>query len=156
MENNKREMMVCQCESLDHQVSFWYDEEDGLLYCEPHLTTHRNFIQRLWFGLKYAFGYKSRYGAWDSTMFKDEDLNKLITHLNINKGDISGGHEKLISEQQLKLSECESTNKNTKKIKKQLHLKFYAIGEPLNDNILKFNKEQIRWCFEVMELINKL
>ena len=36
--------MICECRSLEHQVIFWYDDEDGDLYCEPHLTTHRNFL----------------------------------------------------------------------------------------------------------------
>lgn len=76
-----RQTMICDCHSLEHQVIFWFDEEDGFLYCEPHLTTHRGFFQRLLYGLKYAFGYKSRYGAWDSTIFKEKDLKKLRNYL---------------------------------------------------------------------------
>jgi len=38
----------------------------------------------LWYGLKYAFGYRSRYGAWDEMMFKPEDLLKLREHLDIH------------------------------------------------------------------------
>lgn len=74
--------MICECNSLEHQVIFWYDEEDKILYCEPHLTTHKNFFKRLWHSLKYIFGYKSKYGSWDSTLFKDEDLKKLKKHLD--------------------------------------------------------------------------
>jgi len=77
-----QQVMICECNSLEHQVIFWYDEEDGYLYCEPHLTTHKNFIVRLWRGLKYAFGYKSRFGDWDSTIFKKDDLEKLRTYLD--------------------------------------------------------------------------
>lgn len=82
MEDLKREVMICACHSLEHQVVFWYDEEDDELHCEPHLSTNRGFFKRLWYGLKYAFGYKSRFGAWDSILFKEEDLTKLRTHLN--------------------------------------------------------------------------
>ncbi|MFW6281297.1 MAG: hypothetical protein ACOC1O_00705 [bacterium] len=82
MKNNdimelERKIMICKCESPEHQVLIWYDEEDGDFYCEPHLTTHRNFFQRLWYGLKYAFGYKSKYGSWDEMIFKEEDLKEL-------------------------------------------------------------------------------
>ena len=77
-----REIFICDCYSLEHQVIFWYDDEDSSLYCQPHLTTHRNFFKRLWRGLKYAFGYKSRFGDWDSVIFKDEDLNRLRNYLN--------------------------------------------------------------------------
>ena len=58
-----RIVMICDCHSLEHQVR--YDEEDGDLYCEPHLTTHRNFFKRLWIEL---IGYKSRFGDWDSNI----------------------------------------------------------------------------------------
>lgn len=78
----ERIIMICECHSPDHQLTFWYDEEYDELYCEPHLTTHRGFFKRLWFGLKYAFGYKSRYGDWDSTIFKKEDLKKLKKYLD--------------------------------------------------------------------------
>lgn len=78
----KREVMICECNSIEHNVIFWYDDEYRELYCEPHLTTHRNFFKRLWHGLKYAFGYKSRFGDWDSTVFKEDDLIKLKDKLN--------------------------------------------------------------------------
>lgn len=78
----ERIVMICECHSLEHQVIFWYDEEDSELYCEPHLTTHRNFFKRLWRGLKYTFGYKSRFGDFDSTIFKKEDLKKLRAYLD--------------------------------------------------------------------------
>ena len=82
----ERQIMICECNSLEHQVIFWHDEEDGDLYCEPHLATHRNFFKRLCHGLMYTFGYKSRFGDWDSTIFKKEDLNKLRAYLDkINK-----------------------------------------------------------------------
>lgn len=80
----ERLTFICECHSLEHQVSFWYDEEDDTLYCEPHLSTGRNFWKRLWFGIKYAFGYKSRYGAFDEMIFKEEDLDKLYNYLSKN------------------------------------------------------------------------
>ncbi len=43
------------------------------------MIDYKNLIGR---GLKYAFGYKSRFGDWDSTIFKKEDLKKLRTYLD--------------------------------------------------------------------------
>jgi hypothetical protein len=77
----ERQIMICECHSLEHQVTFWYDEEDNVLHTEIHLTTHKNFLKRLWYGLKYTFGYRSRYGSWDDMIFKPEDLLKLNRHL---------------------------------------------------------------------------
>lgn len=76
LSNLDREIFVCTCHSLEHQFTFNYDPEIGL-YCEPHLSTSNNFIKRLIIGIKYIFGYKSKYGAWDEFIFKKEDLNKL-------------------------------------------------------------------------------
>lgn len=73
--------LICECGSHEHQVSFWYDEDDNQLYCEPHLVTHKGFFKRIWIGLKYAFGYKSRFGEWDCTIFSPDDLDKLDKYL---------------------------------------------------------------------------
>ena len=93
----EREVFICECNSLEHQIIFWYDEEDNMLYCEPHLTTHRNFIKRLWYGLKYAFGYKSRFGDWDSSIFKPEDLDRLRNCLDKINTDCSFSHKSVES-----------------------------------------------------------
>ena len=83
--NNKlpeRETFICNCHSLEHQYHFWWDEEANLLYAEPHLITHRNFFKRLWVGIKYAFGYKSKYGEFDEMIFKPKDADQLRRFLN--------------------------------------------------------------------------
>ena len=78
----KREIYICKCNSIEHQASFWYDKEDNEVSIEVHLTTHKSFLKRLWVGVKYAFGYKSKYGEWDTMILKNEDLNKLKKNLN--------------------------------------------------------------------------
>ena len=76
-----REMFVCSCASLEHQMMFWYDEEEKILYTEVHLVTVHGFFRRLWYGLKYAFGYKCRFGAWDEFLFDRESEQKLYNYL---------------------------------------------------------------------------
>ena len=76
-----KEIFVCSCGSLEHHMMFWYDEEEKLLYTEVHLRTWHNFFRRLWYGLKYAFGYKCRFGAWDEFLFDTENEQKLYNHL---------------------------------------------------------------------------
>jgi len=76
------EIFICACGSLEHQIFFWREEEkNGFLYAEIHLTG-RKFWQRLIYGLKYIFGYKSRFGAWDEFLFDKEDEEKLKKYLN--------------------------------------------------------------------------
>ena len=73
------EILVCDCHSFEHQAIFWLVKEWGdTLHVYIHLTTHRNFFKRLWHGLKYAFGYKSRFGAWDEFIFSAESEKKLL------------------------------------------------------------------------------
>lgn len=60
--------------------------------------------------------------------------------------------DELITKQQLLIEEM----KDNTTIITSLFGKFYGIGEPLNDNNLQFNKEQQKWCFEVVGLISQL
>jgi hypothetical protein len=73
-----KELFVCECESVEHQLIFLYDENDTYseIYCEIHLTTYMNFWQRLKHGVKYIFGFKSRYGAFDSIILNPDDHEK--------------------------------------------------------------------------------
>lgn len=81
--DNERILFMCGCGSNEH----WFcvgkisDEDYEEYYIEAHLSTHRNFFQRLWYGVKYAFGYKSKFGAWDSVMLDRNDIDKLAKFL---------------------------------------------------------------------------
>lgn len=77
----ERKIFICECHNLEHQVSFWYDEDDDSLYVEPHLVTHRNFFKRLYVGIKYTFGYKSRYGEFDEIVLSPESQKELMKYL---------------------------------------------------------------------------
>lgn len=78
----KREVFICKCDSVEHQLSFWYDKEENELHCEPHLSPYKNFFKRCAGALKYIFGYRSKYGDWDCMIFKNEDLVKLKSFLD--------------------------------------------------------------------------
>ena len=75
------EVFICECFSPEHQMIVRKDLEDGTVYVEIHLVKF-GFFRRLWHGIKYIFGYKSQYGAWDEFIFKPEDLEKLKDFLN--------------------------------------------------------------------------
>jgi hypothetical protein len=64
-------------------MAFWYDKDERYdnLYTEVHLRTYHNFFRRLWYGLKYSFGYKSCFGAWDEFLFEPESEQKLYNYL---------------------------------------------------------------------------
>lgn len=72
---------------MEHQIVFVKFEDDpGIVYAQIHLTTHRNFFQRLWRGLGYAFGYRSRFGDWDEVILSEKSLEEIQNFLaNYNK-----------------------------------------------------------------------
>jgi hypothetical protein len=63
--------------------------DDQLAFMHIHLSNYRGFWQRLRYGLAYAFGRKSRFGAFDEIILNPKDadkLQKVVNHLkNIKK-----------------------------------------------------------------------
>ena len=64
--------------------------------------------------------------------------------------------DELIAKQQLQIEEYKQMLEENSEIIKSLTGKFYNIGEPLNDNVLQFNKDQQKWCFGVVTLVEQL
>lgn len=71
------EFFECKCDSDEHTVRFVLDKEDKEIYLSVYLNQYRWWYQRVWVAIKYAFGYKCKYGHWDVTMFKEEDTTRL-------------------------------------------------------------------------------
>lgn len=74
-----REFLICQCETTEHQIVFCYDNEDDppVVYLEVHLNPEKSIFQRVIHAIKYIFGYRCKYGDFDSFIFKQEDRYKL-------------------------------------------------------------------------------
>ena len=64
--------------------------------------------------------------------------------------------DELIAKQQLEIEDYKAQLIENTKIGREIKGKFYNMGAPLNDNILKFNKDQMKWCFQVVELVRQL
>ena len=81
--NLTNEILVCKCDNVEHQLVFsWFTDEE-MVYMSTHLCK-LPFWQRLWHGIKYIFGYKSRYGDFDEFILRREDaekLEKIVEHL---------------------------------------------------------------------------
>jgi hypothetical protein len=61
--------------------------------------------------------------------------------------------DELIVKQQLLIEEYKQKLIDNGKLYDRLHGKFYSIGQPLNDNRLKFNEEQLHWCMSVFQMV---
>lgn len=75
----QQETLICQCNSVEHQISFnWIEDKEleGEVYMEIHLAK-LSFWDRLKHGVKYIFGYRCRYGDFDEVILKKNDVHKL-------------------------------------------------------------------------------
>ena len=76
----KTEILLCECHSPEHQYLFCYIEDkndDNIpeVSIQPHLIK-RSFLYRIKYAIKYIFGYKSMYGAWDEFIINKDDVLK--------------------------------------------------------------------------------
>ena len=77
----ERELFVCSCSDVEHQfvISKFSDEPE--LFIEVHLSD-AGFFRRLLIGLKYIFGKKSKYGAFEEIILNPEDIVRLRSALD--------------------------------------------------------------------------
>lgn len=75
--NDKQQVFVCECQSLGHVYSFWFDPEEGELWWHVTLPNHKNALQRIWRALGYIVGKRPRFGDYDGMIVSPDDLGKL-------------------------------------------------------------------------------
>lgn len=76
------EYFECICDSNEHlvRVNYFVDEifdreEDGI-YIDLHLNGYYPWHKRIWYALKYIFGYHCKYGHWDCWNLKRQDAER--------------------------------------------------------------------------------
>lgn len=70
-------LILCACQSCEHQMIFMKDEDEQLIYTRVHLTK-KTFWQRLKYSIKYIFGHQSMFGAFDEMMLDHTHSESLI------------------------------------------------------------------------------
>lgn len=72
------ELIICQCANVEHQMIFSAEAEDesDWVFVSIHLAP-LPFWKRLWHGIKYIFGYRSRYGDFDEIILDSRHIEKL-------------------------------------------------------------------------------
>ena len=76
----KTELFICRCYNIEHQLVF--SAFDDCLLVSTHLTPEYNIWKRIWYGIKYIFGYKCRYGHFDEFIFNPDDYIRLRNFLD--------------------------------------------------------------------------
>lgn len=64
--------------------------------------------------------------------------------------------DELIAKQQLQIEEYKTKLRDNLMVKRELIGSLYSIGAPLNDNLLKFNKDQLKWLMSLGDKINEI
>ena len=77
----EKEYFDCQCDCSEHVLRFIIDPDDGQVWTEVYLNPWHPWYQRLWIAIKYVFGHKSKYGAFDCTMLRTDDYPRFINML---------------------------------------------------------------------------
>lgn len=71
-------IILCSCNSTEHQMVFLPSPfpEEKEVYVHIHLNK-RSWWERLKYGIKYIFGYKCMYGAFDEMILDKNNIHKL-------------------------------------------------------------------------------
>ena len=87
----EHEIIVCECESVEHQIIFAYFpeyEDDREVYMSIYLHPTYGFFRRLWAAIKYIFGHRSIYGHFDDVIISQKDSHKLVKILKYLDPDV--------------------------------------------------------------------
>ena len=68
----------CACYDSEHTIRFVFDDDGDIaeLYLDVFLAD-QPWYKRLWLGIKYIFGYKSRYGHFGNWTLAEHDAERL-------------------------------------------------------------------------------
>lgn len=83
----KRDLLICKCENLEHQLIFTYIDDSEKLITVSVLLNNYSFFKRLIFGIKYIFGYRSKFGLYDEFIINPEDKDKFLNIYNFLKNN---------------------------------------------------------------------
>ena len=80
----KEEYFECACHSPEHllQFKFFDDDPDPKIVCAYVFLRPEPFYKRIYKGIKYIFGYSSKYGYFDEFILRNEDADKFIELIN--------------------------------------------------------------------------
>lgn len=70
------EHIICACYNIEHSIFFSTIEGDDDVYMSIHLAP-LPFFRRFVNGIRYIFGYRSKYGDFDEIIITKKDAGKV-------------------------------------------------------------------------------
>ena len=80
----QNDVILCECNAVEHQIIITHDKEDGHVYINIHLNNY-GFLKRLIKGIKYIFGIKSKHGHFEEIILSKAHVQKIEKILNTLK-----------------------------------------------------------------------
>ena len=71
------EFFTCACNDNEHLLQISYDPDENDLWVEVHLG-HQSLPKRIWNAIKYVFGYKCKYGCFESWLLDEKHTDRMI------------------------------------------------------------------------------
>jgi hypothetical protein len=91
-QDHKGYIIRCNCESSGHQISIGWFLPNDLDNCKEVYFSYSLypfvFWKRVWYALKYVFGYRSRLGDYGELTLFPEDIDSVINILKEAKEDL--------------------------------------------------------------------
>ncbi len=72
-------LIICECSSPEHQLLLRTIDGDEI-YIDIHLSP-LPFLQRVKYAIKYIFGYKCKYGAWDEIIVNKNKFKQIVKNI---------------------------------------------------------------------------
>lgn len=81
----RKQWIDCNCSAVEHTLRFLYfdddtDIRDHDLYIDVYLVKNK-WYKRIWLGIKYIFGYQSKYGNFTEIIYDAEKVKELKAFL---------------------------------------------------------------------------
>lgn len=86
------ELFICECGDPEHQFIVDKDQDFGV-YIAILLNPEKSIFKRIWIAIKYIFGHKSIYGAFDYVIINDEDIDRLCEILKCGQTEVTPASE---------------------------------------------------------------
>lgn len=70
--------LECDCEDGEHVLRLsWFDDDRDMIYVCCYIKKER-WYKRIWVGIKYIFGYRSKYGEFGEFLWRPNTVRKLV------------------------------------------------------------------------------
>lgn len=73
----QKKVLICDCNLADHNIIISYDDNYpnwNEIFINYHLAK-KPFLKRIKYGIKYIFGYQSKFGAYDEFILSADEHN---------------------------------------------------------------------------------